>query len=210
MPTQSVFHWPDGRGWLIFSGGASDDIRAQALGRAAADGGVACVALSGDPDLLLDDIADLGAPSGYIVDVLGDDDPVLQDKLGQAGMVIITGGDSPAGARGALRGVPLEGIETAYANGGVVLLEGVVASAFGAWLIGADGIESGLEWLIGAAVLTGVDKAAVAAKPVLDAQPTAIAVGIMPESALALGPDGQVEIWGNREVTVALGAAYGT
>ncbi len=210
MPTQTVFHWPDGRGWLIFSGGASDDIRAQAIGRTAADGGVACVALSGDPDLLLDDVADLGAPSGYVVDIWGDDDAALQDKLGQAGMVIISGGESPAQVRGALRGVPLDGIEMAYANGGVILLEGVSASAFGAWIIGETAIEAGLEWLIGAAVLTGVDKAAITAKPVLEAQPTAIAVGIMPESALALGPDGEVEIWGNREVTVALGAAYGT
>jgi hypothetical protein len=210
MPTQSVFHWLDGRGWLVFSGGASDDIRAQALGRAAADGGVACVALSGDPDLLLDDVADLGAPSGYVVDVLGEDDAALQDKLAQAGTVIIAGGDSPVAARGTLRGVPLEGIETAFANGGVILLEGESASAFGAWLVAGEEVEAGFEWLTGAAVLTGVGNAGEAAKPILAAQPTAIAVAILPGSALALGPDGQVETWGNREVTVALGAAYGT
>ena len=72
MPSQSVFNWRDGRGWLIFAGGWDDDIRALALARDAADGGVACVALSGDSDELLDDISDLGAPSGFIVDLFGD------------------------------------------------------------------------------------------------------------------------------------------
>jgi hypothetical protein len=209
MPTQSVLHWLDGRGWLILSGGADDDIRAQALGRVAADGGVACVSLSGDPDALADDIADMGAPSGYLVDVFGEDDLTLRDKLGQAGMIVIVGGASAADARGALSGAALEGIETAYANGAVILLEDYSAMAFGSWLI-EDEVKPGLDWLIGAAVLTGVDDAALNAKPILDAQPTAVAIAIMIGSALALGPDGQVETWGRREVTIALGPAYGT
>lgn len=209
MPTQSVFHWLDGRGWLVFSGGADDDIRAQALGRAAADGGVACLSLSGDPDVLLDDIADLGAPSGYIVDVYGEDDQSLQDKLAQAGMIIITGGDSPADVRGVLHGAAMDGIQAAYQNGAILLLEGASAMAFGAWII-SDEIESGLEWLVGGAVLTGVNNAAQYAIPIFEAQPSAIAVAVMPGSALALGPDGEVESWGRREVTIALGPAYGT
>ena len=40
-----------------------------------------------------------------MVDVLGEDDETLREKLAQAGMVIITGGDSPADVRGALHGV---------------------------------------------------------------------------------------------------------
>lgn len=209
MPTQSVLNWLDGRGWLILSGGADDEIRAQALGRAAADGGVACVSLSGDPDALLDDIADLGAPSGYLVDVFGEDDQTLRDKLAQAGMIVITGGGSAADVRGALLGAALEGIEAAYANGAVILLEDYGAMAFGAWLVDDD-VTTGLEWLTGAAVLTGVADAALHATPIFDAQPNAVAIAIMFGSALALGPDGQVETWGKREVTIALGSAYGT
>ncbi len=209
MPVQSVFHWLDGRGWLVFSGGQDDEIRALALGRVAADGGVACVALSGDPDALLDDIADLGAPSGYVVDVFGDDDQTLRDKLAQAGMVIVTGGVDPVDARGALHGAALEGIESAYSNGAVVLLEGYSASAFGSWIVDGE-VKPGLDWLEGAAVLTGVDNAASYAKPIFEAQPSAIAVAIMQGTALALGPDGQIETWGGREATIALGPAYGT
>ena len=206
MPSQSVFHWLDGRGWLIFSGGADDEIRALALGRAAADGGVACVSLSDDPDVLLDDIADLGAPSGYVVDIFGDDDLTLREKLAQAGMVVVTGGETPSDVRGALYGVALEGIQAAFANGAVILLEGISAMAFGSWMIGEE-VESGLEWLNGAAIFTGINNAAVPAKPIFSEQPNAIAVAIMPGSALALGPDGQIETWGTREVTIALGPA---
>jgi hypothetical protein len=209
MPAQSVFRWLDGRGWLIFSGGADDDVRALALGRAAADGGVACVALSGDPDHLLDDIVDLGAPSGYIVDVFGEDDETIREKLAEAGMVIIVGGHSVSDVVGALRGAALEGIQAAYANGAVILLEPLSAIAFGAWLVG-DTVDAGLAWLESAAVVTGVTNAANYAKPIFEAHTDAVAVAIQPGSALALGPDGQIETWGRREVTIALGPAYGT
>jgi hypothetical protein len=60
-----------------------------------------------------------------------------------------------------------------------------------------------------ALVLPEVESAAVVAKPLLAEEPTSIAVGIGIGSALALGPDGQVETWGMRQVTVALGTQYG-
>ncbi len=210
MPEQSVFHWLDGRGWLVFSGGGSDEIRAAALGRMAADGGIACISFSGDPDHLLDDLADLGAPPAFLVDVFGEDDLTIRDQIAQSGMIVIEGGASAVEVRGALRGAALEGMQAAFENGALVLLEGAAALAFAGWLIEDDEVEIGLEWLIGALVLVGVRNAAPYAKPVLDVQPTAIAVAIMPDSALALGPDGEIEIWGLGEVTVALGAAYGT
>lgn len=209
MPAQSVFRWLDGRGWLVFSGGEDDDVRAAALGRSAADGGVACVALSGDPDHLLDDIIDLGAPSGYIVDVFGEDDESIREKLSEAGMVIIIGGRSVSDVLGALQGVALEGIQAAYANGAVILLEHLSAIAFGAWLVG-DRVDAGLAWLESAAVVTGVTNAASYAKPIFEMHADAVAVAVQSGSALALGPDGQIETWGRREVTIALGPAYGT
>ncbi len=210
MPSQTVFHWLDGRGWLVFSGGESDEGRATALGRMAADGGVACVSFADDPDYLLDDLADLGSPPAYLVDVFGEDDQTVHDQLAQAGMIVVEGGASALEIRGALRGPALEGMQAAYENGALILLEGTGAAAFAAWLLEDEAVEAGLEWLIGALVLVGVRNAAPDAKPVLDTQPTAIAVAVMSGSALALGPDGEIETWGQSEVTVALGAAYGT
>lgn len=215
MPRQAVFQWLDGRGWLILSGGADrgGEIRGLALARSSADGGVACLALSSDPtfaDRLLDDVTDLGAPSGYIVDVASEEDDTIRAKLAEAGVVIIAADVDAETVRSALTGAAMEGIQTAYENGAVILAEGSCASAFGTF-IETDGgsLTAGLGWLEQALILPGVESAASAAKELLTEQAFAVAAGIGVGSALALGPDGQVEIWGRRQVTVALGAQYG-
>jgi hypothetical protein len=215
MPRQAVFQWLEGRGWLVLSGGADPggELRGQALARSAADGGVACMALSGDPtaaDQLLDDVTDLGAPSGYIVDVATEDDETVRSKLAEAGVIILATDGTAEDVRSALLGAAISGIQTAYENGAVVLVEGACAMAFGGFIVReAAGLGAGLGWLQEALVLPEVESAAVAAKPLLAEQPSSVAVGIGVGSALALGPDGQVETWGRRQVTVALGTQYG-
>jgi hypothetical protein len=160
---------------------------------------------------VLADMADLGAPSGYMVDILSEDDETIQSKLAQAGMVVIEAAADAAQMRSALMGAASDGIQIAFENGAIVLAEGSSAAAFGSWVLALDErIVTGLEWLEGALVVTGTS--AVGASPdaqrVLRAQAEAIAVGIDDQSALALGPDGEVELWGDGQVTVALGRAY--
>jgi hypothetical protein len=209
MPAQNVFRWLDGRGWLVLAGGGeTGDIRAQALGRASADGGLACISLKGDP-LLLDDLEDLGAPSGYLVDLNTEDDKTIHDRLAEAGIIVIDSAPSVKEARSSLRGAAIEGIQQAFENGAVVLVEGVTAAAFGGWVLLSGGeVTEGLEWLENALVAPAIPDLATYARPVLIAQPSAIAVGIGQGSALALGPDGEVETWGEKRVTIALGNAY--
>jgi hypothetical protein len=215
MPRHAIFQWLDGRGWIVLSGGMDDgsEIRASALARSSADGGVACLVLSSDPgagDDLLDDVEDLGAPSGYVVDVAAEDDETVQAKLVEAGVIIIATDGTAESVRSALKGAAINGIQTAYQNGAVVLAEGACAMAFGGYIAAQEGaVTPGLGWLEEALVLPGVESVAEAAKPLLATQPSAIAVGIGAGSALALGPDGQVESWGSGRVTVALGAHYG-
>jgi hypothetical protein len=215
MPKHTVFQWLDGRGWLVLSGGADTggEIRGLALARSSADGGVACIALSSDPgagDYLLDDVEDLGAPSGYVVDIAAEDDAAVRAKLVEAGVIIMLTDDTPETVRSALTGAAIEGIQIAYQQGAVVLAEGACAMAFSKYIAAPDGsLAPGLNWLEDTLILTGVDSAAAAAKPLLATQPSGIAVGIGVGSALALGPDGQVETWGQGQVTVVLGANYG-
>jgi hypothetical protein len=169
--------------------------------------------LSSDPgagDNLLDDVEDLGAPSGYVVDVAAEDDQTVQAKLIEAGVIVILTDGNAESVRSALKGAAIEGIQTAYQNGAVVLAEGACATAFGGFLVTPDGeVAPGLGWLVDALVLPGVDSAASQAKDLLAVQRSGIAVGIGIGSALALGPDGQVETWGKGQVTVALGADLG-
>lgn len=215
MPTQTVFKWLDGRGWLVLSGGADEggEIRGLALARTSADGGVACVVLSSDPgagDHLLDDVEDLGAPSGYVVDIAAEDDDAVRAKLSEAGVILIASDESAEIVRSALTGAAIAGIQTAYQNGAVVLAEGACAMALGGYLVQDNGsVTPGLNWLEHALVLPAVESAAAYARDLLLTQPSAVAVGIGFGSGLALGPDGQIETWGRRQVTVALGANYG-
>jgi hypothetical protein len=152
MPQNSVLNWPDGRGWLVLSGGhdTGGEIRAQALGRISADGGAAYVTLGANStfgEQALADMDDLGAPTGYLVDVLLEDDETLRQKFGEASLVVIEEGANASDLRSALLGAAIEGIRQAYENGAVILAEGSAAALFAAWLsLDSGNIISGLGW----------------------------------------------------------------
>ncbi|MBE2269197.1 MAG: hypothetical protein IAE80_13275 [Anaerolinea sp.] len=207
MPSVNVLRWIDGRGWIVLAGGADEDIRAQAINRSSADGGIAVIALDGSGDQMSDDVSALGAPSSYAVDVFTEDDAALERKLAEAGVIIVSSAASAEEVRSTLYGAAISGMQQAYANGAVILLEGASASAFGSWL---PTNAAGLEWVEGALILIGMQNAAARARAIFDAHPMAVAIGIEAGSALALGPDGQIEPWGERQVTIALGSAYKT
>lgn len=218
MPSHSVFRWLDGRGWLVLSGAGSpssevdlSEIRAKALGRAAADGAAAVVYLgeASGADALLDDIEDLGAPSGYLVDIVTEDDETIRNRLSEAGVIVVSGASSSAAARAVLLGAAEDGIRAAYENGAIILVEGAASGAFGAYMLDRDGtVSAGLGWLMDALILPSLASIGQAALPVLNVHPEAVGVGIGNGAALALGGDGEVEIWGARRVSVALGSAY--
>ncbi len=218
MPQHNVFRWLDGRGWIVFSGrhGYQDDdpgdIRSHVLARAAADGGIACISLSDDPDAgdqLLETMEELGAPAGYLVDVFAEDDETVVARLAEAGVIVIGSAADVESGRSALMGAPFDGVREAYLNGAMVLIEGETIAAFGSWVIRHDqSVVQGSEWLEGAALLTTTNQLAKTAIAVFEHDPESFAVGIGEESALALGPDGQVEIWGRGQVVVALGPMY--
>ena len=115
--------------------------------------------------------------------------------------------------RSAILGAALRGIETAFANGAVILAEGTGAALFGQWILeDASGtLSDGFAWLERGLLLPAVTSVAdsQAAQDALQAQPDSIAVGIGVGSALVLGPQGELEIWGRQEVAVALGPQYG-
>ena len=218
MTSNAALNWLDGRGWLVLAGDvpASDSVRAHALGVAAADGGIAVIAIHGadaDAEQLLADFEDLGAGAGFLVDLVADDDITLHDRLAEASVVIISDAGAATDVHSALYGAAVEGIQNAFENGAVVLVEGAGAMSFGTWMTLDDSgdVVTGLDWLRGAFVLPGTNQVAdtSAAKMILTAQPHALAIGIGPGSALALGPDGQVEPWGQQQVTIALGPDFG-
>ncbi len=202
---------------MLAGGENSSEISALSLGRLAADGGIAYVMFGGQHqeavEQILADMDDLGSPPGYLVDVMTEDDETIRHRLGDAGMIVISGGESVDQLRNGLLGAAIEGIKTAFENGAIVLAQGLSVMLFGNWVILNNGeYASGLEWLENGLILPAVTSIAndPQAKNLLALEPAAIAAGIGVDSALALGPNGELEIWGDREVTIALGKDYST
>lgn len=215
MASNSVLHWLDGSGWIVLAGSEShDEIRALALGRAAADGGVAYVVL-GNHNLAaveetLSNMEDMGAPAGYMVDILAEDDLTIRNRLGEASVIVIGDTDQVADLRSSLTGAAITGIQDAFQNGAVVLAQGLSTMLFGAWLIGDASLDTGFKWLRNTFIIPGSvgDAAETGVHQLLEQQPTAIAIHIGPGSALALGPAGEVQPWGKREVKITLGQSF--
>jgi hypothetical protein len=217
MSISEVLSWPDGQGWLVLSGGphALGDVRALALSRVSLlDGEVVYVGLHADSgEELIDDLTDLGAPTGYLVNVLTEDDETIQTSLSGATLIVIPGETDAPTLRSALMGAALEGMRTALEHGAVILAEGPAAAIFGRLIALETGeLLDGFDWLQQALVLPGVSSLADSeqALEALATQAVEVAVGIGVGSALALGPGGQVETWGERAVTVVLGGQRAT
>lgn len=216
MAGNNVLRWRDGRGWLVFSGAAEagSEVRAQAIGRTAADGGVAYISFGSNTEVAeaaLLDMEDLGASSGYLVDVLSEDDETIRTKLAESSMIVIESDADAQSVRSGLLGAAAEGIESAFANGALILAEGLTAAAFGQWIMSEVGqMIDGLGWLEQSIILPGVVAVAesTAGRSALYDQPSALALGIGVGSALVLGPDGELELWGHKQVTVALGRGF--
>jgi cyanophycinase len=221
-------HWRTGAGWLLVAGGGAwqkgetDAIDAAALGWASPDQPIAILPTGGgstaEGEALLEYYADLGGPNGYIVPIF-DAASARQEEncqlLREAGLIYISDGPDVLRLVRTLRESPaLYALAYAFDIGAVVVGTGIGAAAMGAW-VASDasvdttgvGAEPGLEWLPGTIVephFRGT-KTAVELRRLLQAQPNCLGLGIPKGTALALGPEGQVETVGDGEITVVIG-----
>jgi hypothetical protein len=212
---EGTLNYLAGRGWLIFSGGNTPDgeIRALAIARAKTYGITAYISSADDGgDALMDDMEDLGARSGYFIDLEMEESEDTLDELKTSSLVVIEVGTSIDTLHAALRGDVLEGVKQAYQNGGVVLIEGLAVNLFGRWVVADDGaIIDGLNWVKNAFIepeSTGAEDSR-AVKAVLSEMADAVAINIEAGAALALGPNGAIERWGeDANVTISLGRKF--
>jgi len=160
-----------------------------------------------DADSHLAALEDLGAPTGYLVDILTEDDDTLRTQLSDAGLIILGDGPNAKGLRSALPGGALEGMIACFERGGVILGIGNGAAILGSFYTQGDG----LGWVEKGVIAPAYDQdgSVSGLRTLLTTHPDAYGLGIGTGSALGLGPDGEVTAWGKGQVTIALGSNYG-
>lgn len=213
--SENTLKYLSGRGWIVLSGGNTEGspIRAKALTRAREYGITAYISSADDGgDSLLDDMEDLGARSGYFIDPEYDDPEDIIEEMKTASLIVVEVGSSLDSLYHMLRGATVEGIRQAYERGGVVLIEGLATNIFGRWVLSDEGeIVDGLNWVQNAFIepqSTGAEDSR-AVQTVLNEIAEAVAINVASGSAIALGPDGAVEVWGEEQnVTISLGRKY--
>ncbi|MCY4070302.1 MAG: hypothetical protein OXG60_03310 [Chloroflexi bacterium] len=203
--------WLESYGWLVLSGSADphSEIRALALSRCNASGAVAYISLADDfGDALMDDLAELGAPSGYLVDLEDEDNNEIHERLSGAGMIVIEGGDDIHRLKRLMTQTVVHAIKGALQDGALVLFEGLAATLAGSYYLDPSGeVASALKIVEDVYVAVDVNSflETEPAQLVFQKRPDAVGVAIDRGSALVLGPDQHIETWGGKQITFSLG-----
>lgn len=205
------FTWLDSNGWLVLSGSADalSEIRAQALSRVNIGGVVAYISLADDVgDSLMDDMMDLGAPTGYLVDLSDDDNNAIYERLRMATMIVIEPGEDINQLKRMISQTVVQAMKEALNRGALILFEGIASTLAGEYIVSNNKVTSGLKFVDNAFIspdtLSILDTEA--AQVVYLEAPDGVFIGIQRGSALVLGPESYIETWGDQGVTISLGS----
>ena len=189
-----------------------DEQAARVLGVMDVAGPVVLVVLSpGEVEQGASELAVFTDPSGLpgsvvVLDPPGGGNPSLLEVLGEAALIVIADCGPDESLRQALEesgasDVLLEALR----SGSVIIAEGAAAEVLGQ-STGGEEPAPGLGWLPGAVVRTHYlpDRPC----PALPQRSHLYRLGLGEGAALALGPGGSVEVWGQPSPVVALGTGW--
>jgi hypothetical protein len=160
-------------------------------------------------------VEDLGILLSHEVQVIHPDDLAeqeLRELWLNAGIVIMAGG-----SQAYWREVISERLfkiqpQEILAEGAVLFCFGACASLMGAWAFNQEllEIEKGLGWVFGSLVVpTNTDPAEIAAvHNHLEERANVFALGLPDGAVLALGPEGQVEVWTQKAPVLLFGRGW--
>ncbi len=223
MTQTGPLKWRTGAGWLVLVGGGrwdtTESIDYNAIEAMADEAPIAFVPAAGRPpdngESFLAHYAALGAPAGYVVpihDNVSAGDPANVRRLAQAGLIYFGGGDTQKLLDAITGTAALDAVAAAYASGAVVVGMSAGAIVLSAWGLSADpgvSVLKGWGWLPQAIVAPHyTPDRSDALRAALIERPQLLGLGIPDDSALALGPDGEVLTWGRAQVTVRLGSKF--
>jgi hypothetical protein len=227
MPQQGPLRWLDGEGWLVLLGGGdwrsgeTDQVDAQLLSVANLDRPMIVLTAEGsaaNADAILEHYSLLGGPGGeaFSLGTITRDQLLSQEfllLLQEAGILYL-GGENPLPLSGNLVSTEalahiVEGFSTL--QGLTLIGSGAGATALGRWVFSPQPPYHqaiGLGFVLNAVIAPHF--AGTENSPILRALPqigeNLLGLGIPDGVALALGPGGQVETWGEGRVTAVVTA----
>jgi hypothetical protein len=213
-----VFRRLAGEGWIVLSaslaapGGAQRDLGDRILER---------LDLSLEPLLATAPQASEPAVADYVEEVEAWlDRPVrrvevqhlTQEDWSRLGLLTLTGGPVAAWLEGLggveVRATPL----AALGEGSLLCAAGEAAQALGTWVSSCPSgpLSPGLGWLPGAIILPGETDPMECPeiREALSGPGRKYALGLPPGAILAIGPEGEAEVWGDVRPTLALGRGW--
>jgi len=225
MTHAGPLRWRTGEGWLVLIGGASGGWRAtESIDLAAIEAmsdetPIAFVPAAGCPpdygESFLERYTRLGSPPGYVVpiyDSASANDPINVRRLTQAGLIYLGDGNAHKLISATLGTPALDAIAAAYASGAVIVGMSAGAMALAGWGVSPDsdgGVLEGWGWLPDAIVEPSFTAGrAPVLRAALLGHPQALGLGIPDATALALGPEGEVAMWGSGQVQVTIGPRF--
>lgn len=212
MQEKIPFNWLESNGWLVLSGSVDElsEIRAQSLSRLNDGGAVAYISLVGDMgDALMDDMMDLGAPTGYWVDLEDSDNNAIYERLTSASMIVIEAGDDIDKLQHLMTQTVMRAIKEALSLGALILFEGIASTLAGELIIQGNGqVGKGLQFVSNCHIMSDTSSIleATNAEIIYTEYPETVFIAIQRGSALVLGPQQYIETWGDKRITISLGS----
>ncbi len=223
MPRRGPLFWLDGDGWLVLVGGGErgagdlDAVDAHVLSVTNLDRPMVVLLSEGtsaDAEAVLEHFAALGGPGGeaFVLAQMTRGElaaPALLTLLEEAGTLYLGGEDPLPLVRTLYRTPALERIARGFTSlqGLTVIGVGGGAAAMGAWMIDRSGSPvRGFGFVQNSLIVphfTGAEEAPALRRALRDL-PGLLGLGIPDGTALALGPQGQVEMWGEGQVTAVI------
>ncbi|MBN2306229.1 MAG: hypothetical protein JXQ72_17235, partial [Anaerolineae bacterium] len=198
MPNLNIFKWLSGKGWLVLAGGGSwesedaSSIQAKVLSHTHSQGPIAYIWAANDIDTAdrhMDALREIGARTGYPVDILTETDDTLFRELGEAGVIILGDGPHLEPLHDALIGVALRSIQEAFNRGATVYAVGQSAALFGAYALRGGDMLPAFGWVSKAMILPGyTPERAGELRAAVALRPDSFGLGVGEGAALALGP----------------------
>jgi hypothetical protein len=134
------------------------------------------------------------------------------NHLMDAGMVVLAGGAVRDWLQALFHSPFEQSLVEFLQDGHLVLAAGSPAGALGAWTFeeGVYELTEALGWLPGAVVLPGIDDPASLpeVRRILSAEVRSFALGLPRDTALAIGPHGEAQVWSQAAPKLVLGKGW--